>query len=86
MGKSKNVGENLASSEVDGAIYKLPAVAEETVIGPTLARWVEAMWTIVALKTGTMLDEVDAAAHCTQQLGTSKVTSGNCGKCTRSCS
>jgi fatty-acyl-CoA synthase len=67
-------GENIASSEVERAIYEHSAVAEVAVVGRPDERWLEVPVAYVALAEGT--GDVDAAAleaHCRERLARYKV-------------
>jgi fatty-acyl-CoA synthase len=64
----KTGGENVASREVEEAIYRLPQVSEVAVIGVSHPRWVEAVVAVVVLKAGQNLSEEDVLAHCGQHL------------------
>ncbi|HJV94791.1 MAG TPA: acyl-CoA synthetase [Albitalea sp.] len=60
----KSGGENVASREVEEAIYRLPQVSEVAVIGLPHPRWVEAVAAVVVLKSGQQLSEQQLLAHC----------------------
>ncbi len=60
----KTGGENVASREVEEAIYKLPQVSEVAVIGVPHPRWVEAVVAVIVVKAGQQLDEAQVLAHC----------------------
>jgi fatty-acyl-CoA synthase len=64
----KSGGENVASREVEEAIYRLPAVSEVAVIGVPHPRWVEAVLAVVVPKAGQSVTEAEVLAHCTQHL------------------
>lgn len=64
----KTGGENVASREVEEAIYRLPAVAEVAVIGLPDPYWVEAVTAVVVVKQGHTLSEAEVIAHCRDQL------------------
>ena len=64
----KTGGENVASREVEEAIYRLPQVSEVAVIGVPHPRWVEAVIAVVVLKAGQQLSEEAVLAHCAQHL------------------
>ena len=57
----KTGGENVASREVEEAIYRLPAVSEVAVIGVPHPRWVEAVVAVVVPKPGQACTEQDGA-------------------------
>jgi fatty-acyl-CoA synthase len=69
----KTGGENVASREVEEAIYRLDGVSEVAVVGLPHPRWVEAVVAIVVPKAGAELDEARVTAHCAQQLAAFKV-------------
>jgi len=60
----KTGGENVASREVEEAIYKIQAVSEVAVIGLPDAKWIEAVTAVVVLKPGHVLSEADFFAQC----------------------
>lgn len=68
----KTGGENVASREVEEAIYRLPQVSEVAVIGVPHPRWVEAVLAIVVPKAGQALDEATVLAHCSRHLAVFK--------------
>jgi fatty-acyl-CoA synthase len=72
----KTGGENVASREVEEAIYALPQVSEVAVVGLPHPRWVEAVAAIVVLKAGQSLDEPQLIAHCAGRLAGFKVPKG----------
>lgn len=51
----KSGGENVASREVEEAIYQHPAVAEAAVFGVPDAKWIEAVTAVVVLRDGADL-------------------------------
>jgi fatty-acyl-CoA synthase len=61
----KTGGENVASREVEEAIYELPEVAEVAVFGISHPHWIEAVTAVVVRKQGATLtaDQVDAHAR-----------------------
>jgi fatty-acyl-CoA synthase len=69
----KTGGENVASREVEEALYRLPGVSEVAVVGLPHPRWIEAVSAIVVVKAGHQLDEAQVLAHCQSQLATFKV-------------
>jgi fatty-acyl-CoA synthase len=69
----KSGGENVASREVEEAIYRLPQVSEVAVIGLPDPRWIEAVSAIVVVKPGQALDAAAVIAHCQEQLASFKV-------------
>lgn len=64
----KTGGENVASREVEEAIYRLEGVSEVAVIGVPHPRWVEAVVAVVVPKPGAALDEAAVQAHCAAHL------------------
>ncbi|MFL6694292.1 MAG: fatty acyl-CoA synthetase [Ramlibacter sp.] len=68
----KTGGENVASREVEEAIYRLASVSEVAVIGVPHPRWVEAVVAVVVPKGGQACTEQDVLAHCEQHLATFK--------------
>ena len=59
----KTGGENVASREVEEAIYQLQGVAEVAVFGVSHPRWVEAVAAAVVPKPGASLTEDAVIAH-----------------------
>ena len=51
----KTGGENVASREVEEAIYRLPQVSEVAVVGLPHPHWVEAVVAVIVLKAGQAL-------------------------------
>jgi fatty-acyl-CoA synthase len=69
----KTGGENVASREVEEAIYRLGGVSEVAVIGLPHPRWVEAVVAVVVRKPDAAgLDEGAVLAHCGAQLAAFK--------------
>jgi fatty-acyl-CoA synthase len=68
----KSGGENVASREVEEAIYMLPQVSEVAVVGLPHPRWVEAVTAIVVVKAGHTLEEAQVLEHCNTQLASFK--------------
>jgi fatty-acyl-CoA synthase len=64
----KTGGENVASREVEEAIYRLAGVVEVAVVGLPHPRWVEAVVAIVVPKPGSALTEEQVLTHCAGQL------------------
>ncbi len=69
----KTGGENVASREVEEAIYRLPGVSEVAVIGVPHPRFVEAVVAVVAPKAGATLDEKQVLEHAHKVLAAFKV-------------
>ena len=60
----KTGGENVASREVEEALYELEGVAEVAVFGIDHPRWVEAVTAVVVPKAGaTLTSEAVHRAH-----------------------
>lgn len=72
----KTGGENVASREVEEAIYKLEGVSEVAVIGVPHPKWVEAVVAVIVAKNGARLDEAAVLAHCAVSLASFKVPKG----------
>jgi fatty-acyl-CoA synthase len=64
----KTGGENVASREVEEALYRLEASSEVAVIGLPHPRWIEAVTAVVVVKPGHTLTEAQVLAHAAQQL------------------
>lgn len=64
----KTGGENVASREVEEAIYTHPDVAEVAVFGVAHPRWVEAVAAVVVPKAGAALTSEDVLAHARSSL------------------
>jgi fatty-acyl-CoA synthase len=69
----KTGGENVASREVEEAIFLHPAVEEVAVVGLEHPRWVEAVAAVIKLRTGATATEEEILAHCRQHLSSFKV-------------
>jgi fatty-acyl-CoA synthase len=72
----KTGGENVASREVEEAIYRLPQVSEVAVVGLPHPRWVEAVVAIVVTKAGQVLTEAEVLAHCNAAMAGFKAPKG----------
>ncbi|CAN5659407.1 hypothetical protein BH11ACT8_BH11ACT8_20030 [soil metagenome] len=59
----KTGGENVASREVEEAIYAMPGVAEVAVFGVDHPRWIEAVAAVVVPKQGCALTAEEVIAH-----------------------
>ena len=59
----KTGGENVASREVEEAIYQLDGVAEVAVFGVSHPVWVEAVTAVVVPKAGADISSEDVIAH-----------------------
>ncbi len=66
-------GENIASSEVERALYEHPAVVEAAVIGIPDPRWGEVPKAFVVLRSGAEVTTQDLIEHCRQRLARFKV-------------
>ncbi|HEY0812331.1 MAG TPA: acyl-CoA synthetase [Pseudonocardia sp.] len=64
----KTGGENVASREVEEAIYELDGVAEVAVFGISHPTWIEAVTAVVVPKSGTPLTEDAVHAHARERL------------------
>lgn len=64
----KSGGENVASREVEEAIYALDGVSEVAVIGLPDAKWVEAVTAIIVPRPGVALTEDDVIEGCRSRL------------------
>ena len=69
----KTGGENVASREVEEAVYLHPAVEEVAVVGLEHPLWVEAVAAMVKLKAGSTTTEEELMAHCKKNLSSFKV-------------
>jgi len=69
----KTGGENVASREVEEAIYGLPGVSEVAVIGLPDARWIEVVTAVVVAKPGHVLTESALLGACRERLAGFKV-------------
>jgi len=69
----KTGGENVASRDVEEAIYTCAGVSEVAVIGLPHDYWIEAVTAIVVAKPGAALDEDSVIAHCKEKLAGFKV-------------
>jgi len=61
-------GENISSIEVEGFLYKHPAVLEAAVVAAPDERWGEVPYAIVLLKPDARADENDIIAFCREHL------------------
>jgi fatty-acyl-CoA synthase len=64
----KTGGENVASREVEEALFRMPAVSEVAVIGLPDAYWVEAVTAVIVLREGLSATEEEVIAFCRQQI------------------
>ena len=72
----KTGGENVASREVEEALYRMPGVSEVAVIGLPHPRWIEAVTAVVVQKPDAGLTEEQVIAHCASQLAHFKTPKG----------
>jgi long-chain acyl-CoA synthetase len=61
-------GENVYSTEVEGALYAHPAVLEAAVIGVPDETWGERVHAIVVLKPGLDVSAEELIAHCRERI------------------
>ncbi|MFA4928785.1 MAG: fatty acyl-CoA synthetase, partial [Patulibacter sp.] len=64
----KTGGENVASREVEEAIYAHDAVAEVAVVGIPHPQWIEAVIAVYVPREGATVDAAELTAHCRKQL------------------
>ncbi len=64
----KTGGENVASREVEEALYELDGVAEVAVFGISHPHWIEAVTAVVVAKPGAELTAEDVQAHARARL------------------
>jgi fatty-acyl-CoA synthase len=69
----KSGGENVASREVEEAIYTLGGVAEVAVFGLAHSHWIEAVTAAVVLRPDATLNTEEILAHCRTRLAPYKV-------------
>lgn len=69
----KTGGENVASREVEEALYRMSTVSEVAVIGLPHPTWIEAVVAVVVPKAGAELTERAVIAHAAQHLAGFKV-------------
>ncbi|WP_106396647.1 acyl-CoA synthetase [Actinocorallia populi] len=68
----KTGGENVASREVEEALYRLEGVAEVAVFGIGHPRWIEAVTAVIVPKSGTGLTAEAVHAHAREVLASYK--------------
>ena len=66
-------GENISSIEVEGALYRHPAVLEAAVVARPDARWGESPCAFVTLKEGAWATAEELIAHCRTLLAGFKI-------------
>ncbi|KPF58458.1 acyl-CoA synthetase [alpha proteobacterium AAP81b] len=64
----KSGGENVASREVEEALYRHPAISEVAVIGLPDPKWIEAVTALIVLRDGHRLTAAEVLEHCGQHL------------------
>ncbi len=69
----KTGGENVASREVEEAIYLHPDVEEVAVVGINHPKWVEAVTAVIKLKAGKSVSEDTMMEHCKSNLSSFKI-------------
>jgi fatty-acyl-CoA synthase len=69
----KTGGENVASREVEEAVYLHPAVEEVAVVGLNHPQWVEAVTAVIKTKAGVTVTETEMLEHCKKNLSSFKV-------------
>jgi len=66
-------GENISTIEVEGALYRHPAVLEAAVVGQPDEKWGETPCAFVCLKAGAQVSEEELVAFCRDHLAHFKV-------------
>ncbi len=69
----KTGGENVASREVEEALYGIEGVSEVAVIGLPDPRWIEAVTAVIVAKPGHVLSEQGVMSACVGRLATFKI-------------
>ncbi len=69
-------GENISSIEVEGALYRHPAVAACAVVAKADERWGETPFAFVELRAGKSATAEELTEHCRQHLARFKVPKG----------
>ena len=69
----KTGGENVASREVEEAVYLHPSVAEVAVFGIPHPKWIEAVTAVVVCKPSAQLTADELRRHCARHLAGFKV-------------
>lgn len=69
----KTGGENVASREVEEAVYLHTAVEEVAVVGVNHPKWVEAVMAVIKLKAGESVSEEEMMEHCKNNLSSFKI-------------
>ena len=66
-------GENISSIEVEGALYRHPAVLEAAIVARPDERWGETPCAFVTLKAGASADAGELQRHCREHIAGYKV-------------
>jgi fatty-acyl-CoA synthase len=66
-------GENISTIEVEGALYRHPAVLDAAVVARPDETWGETPCAFVTLKDGMSATEAELIAHCREHLARYKV-------------
>ncbi|PHP65138.1 acyl-CoA synthetase [Zhengella mangrovi] len=69
----KTGGENVASREVEEAIFHHPAVSEVAVFGVPHPTWIEAVTAVIVAKPGETVSAAEIITHCREKLSHFKV-------------
>ncbi len=69
----KSGGENIASREVEEALYRHAAISEVAVIGLPDPKWIEAVTAAIVLRDGQRMTVADVLLHCASHLSSFKV-------------
>jgi fatty-acyl-CoA synthase len=69
----KTGGENVASREVEEALYGIEGVSEVAVIGLPDPKWIEAVTAVIVAKPGHVLSEQGVMSACVGRLATFKI-------------
>jgi len=72
----KTGGENVASREVEEALYHLPQVSEVAVVGVPHPHWIEAVVAVVVVKQGHSLTAMEVQEHCAARMASFKAPKG----------
>jgi len=64
----KSGGENVASREVEEALYRHAAISEVAVIGLPDPKWIEAVTALIVLRDGHALSAAEVLDHCSRHL------------------
>ena len=69
----KTGGENVASREVEEAVYLHPDVEEVAAVGVYHPKWVEAVVAVIKLRAGKTTTQEEMMAHCKANLSSFKI-------------